>query len=434
MWFLLFDTEFVKAWGPVFVGLLLAFTSILAVIAGFCNSYMLLRTQRRQIELQDKAQTRQYLLSKSKEERDDIIRQLNSFYGPFKELRTQSRLLYTKLSIGRWQETEGTTMKRGSRTLKNLLDGFQYNSQQLELLAQILSIGKELLKLIESQMGVVDRPALQDLLGKLGAHIRILQMAYEKKLTGPSDAFEDIVFPLEIDGAIESAILRLQDRLNSLMTPHEFSGNSADGPATDSTVQYYNAHSEDYAMRTFSLDLSPLYRDFLSFVPIGGRILDAGCGVGRDTRRFIEAGYIVIAIDPSSEMVRKCNEYPHAYCKKLSFQELEFREEFDGVWACASLLHLSRGDAANAIVRLTTTLKPGGIIFASLKRGSGDKSIEGRHFEYYDDMDVPSLYVSEKRLELVRTWHSPSVEIGDDAGTEWINLLLQRKSISFNAR
>ena len=120
----------------------------------------------------------------------------------------------------------------------------------------------------------------------------------------------------------------------------------------DSTICYYDANAETYANKTIFLDLTDIHAEFKGVVP-SGRILDAGCGAGRDTRFFIENGYVVIAFDTSIEMVQKCQEYPHAYCIQRSFLEITFKEEFDGVWACASLLHLTRdqgeisGDAIN---------------------------------------------------------------------------------------
>jgi SAM-dependent methyltransferase len=93
---------------------------------------------------------------------------------------------------------------------------------------------------------------------------------------------------------------------------------------TDSTIGYYDKNSDAYAAQTRFTDMSSLYTPFRKLLPQGGRILDAGCGVGRDTRYFIEHGYPVISFDASKEMVKKCREYPHAYCLRLSFKNLNF--------------------------------------------------------------------------------------------------------------
>jgi 2-polyprenyl-3-methyl-5-hydroxy-6-metoxy-1,4-benzoquinol methylase len=415
------DPEIVKAWGPVIVGMC-------AIFASFLASLGLLWTQRRQNKMQNLANLRNYSIAKSKEERDEIIKKLNSFYGPFKALRTQSRLLYGKFALAIQQSDKASGVR--FRTLRHLLEGKTFVGQDKELLAQILQINSELRKLIESSSGVVDRPELQDLLGKLGTHIRVLQLASERKLSGPPSAFDDIVFPLPIDGALESAILRLQDRLRELGSD-EIKPSTTDAPlkARNATIRYYDENADQYARQTMFLDLKHLYDPFLQQLPRGSRILDAGCGVGRDTRHFIEHGYIVVSFDASTEMVRKCREYPHAYCIKATFDGIQFKEEFDGVWACASILHLTRHEATDAVLRLSSALKPGGVLFLSLKEGEGHRTSEGRYFEYYSEKNVSDLYQRQGLLELLRLWKSTGTNGCDQA--DWLNLLLKRKIHAF---
>jgi 2-polyprenyl-3-methyl-5-hydroxy-6-metoxy-1,4-benzoquinol methylase len=87
--------------------------------------------------------------------------------------------------------------------------------------------------------------------------------------------------------------------------------------------------------------MSPVYGRFLRHVPASGRILDAGCGVGRDALAFAEHGF-VMGFDASAEMVRMARERVGdlAEIRQMRSEEVAWREEFDGVWACASLLHV----------------------------------------------------------------------------------------------
>jgi hypothetical protein len=111
---------------------------------------------------------------------------------------------------------------------------------------------------------------------------------------------------------------------------------------------------------------------------------------------------------------------------QLSFDNIQFKEEFDGVWACASLLHLTREKAMAAMMRLTTALKPGGVIFVALKVGEGNKTDSGRYFEYYDENSVKELYEHDPRIKILNKWRSPPSSL-EENGTEWLNLILQRK-------
>src|SRR4051794_32480007 len=104
---------------------------------------------------------------------------------------------------------------------------------------------------------------------------------------------------------------------------------------TSSTVAYYDTHAAEYVANTVDLDLSALYKPFLALIPAGGRVLDAGCGSGRDGLYFKRNGFDVTAFDASSEMVRAGSELLGQPVLNLTFQELDFRNEFDGIWACA---------------------------------------------------------------------------------------------------
>lgn len=423
------NPEFVKAWGPVAVGLGTMMVSLIALIVSLAVNVILIFVQRGQNKRQNNLSLRQLAVSKSKDQRDEIFHQLNEFYGPFIQLRTQSKLLYEK--FGYELEKKYVTAAKPFRTLRYLLEGGTFTSQERALLEQILELNEKLMGLIESSLGVVDKLELQDLLGKFGSHVRVLQLAYQKKLRDNPSLFEDIVFPLAIDGAIESEIQRLKSRLselNIMIEDREFDVKRSLKPIMkDATICYYDEHADSYANRTQYLDLSALYKPFRAVVRKWGRILDAGCGVGRDTRYFIEHGYSVVSFDASRGMVHKCQEYPHAFCLNISFDEVVFKEEFDGVWCCASLIHLKTTRAVEAVKRLTTALKSGGVMFLSVKFGSGSDTSDGRFFQYYDEIAVEELYKSDSRLELLTIWKNKPSDPSDAQQREWLNLLLRRR-------
>lgn len=413
----IFDPENIKAWGPVLVGL-----------AGILFAFI---TQRRSIKSQSEYNIQQIRILTTKEKRERIVSQLHNFYGPLKELRTRSKAIYAKFSLKR----EGIDTKgRRFRTVRFLINHGKstLSKQEDALLSEILSINRCVLKLIETQSGLADRLPFQDLLAKWCAHINILQLAYDGALTD-SENYEDTVFPREIDGAIESATRRLQDELDSLTKNIEnLPPKSSPKQKSDEELNYYNDNADHYESVTLGADLSDIYKSFLHpHLPRGGKILDAGCGVGRDTRFFIEQGFVVISFDASERMTEKCNLYPHAYCARKSFSEIDFKEEFDGVWCCASILHLPLEDAKYAFKRLVTAVKPNGVIFLSVKAGHGTEiTKDGRFYQYYNESDLQHLYSQDPRVDEtpINIWRTSSANADSpEKQQEWVNILLRRK-------
>ena len=73
------------------------------------------------------------------------------------------------------------------------------------------------------------------------------------------------------------------------------------------TIDYYNKHAQEFIASTFEVDMESLYQPFLVFLPESAKILDVGCGTGRDTLAFKDKGYQVEAIDYSEELVERAN-------------------------------------------------------------------------------------------------------------------------------
>ena len=119
---------------------------------------------------------------------------------------------------------------------------------------------------------------------------------------------------------------------------------------------------------------------FLQYLTPGMTILDAGCGSGRDMIAFRDAGFDVSGFDASEELCRIAAEKTGIPVKQLFFEELEGEEEYDGIWACASLLHVARADLPDILHRLRKLLRPNGFLYASFKYGTGERIKEGRYF------------------------------------------------------
>jgi SAM-dependent methyltransferase len=193
----------------------------------------------------------------------------------------------------------------------------------------------------------------------------------------------------------------------------------------DKTVEYYNAKAREFFESTVNVDMTGHYREFLRLVPQGGRILDAGCGSGRDSLYFLNRGYRVTAFDASPVLAQMSSELIGQPVAVLRFQDLDFDEEFDGVWACASLLHVPRSEMPDVLQRLTRALKPNGVLYASFKYGDGEGERNGRFFNDYDERSFQLLLRNHPDLELVSFWVSEDVRPGRE-GEKWLNVLVRR--------
>ncbi len=157
----------------------------------------------------------------------------------------------------------------------------------------------------------------------------------------------------------------------------------AAGP--DPTLAWYERNAAAFAADTAGVDLGHLYAPFLGRVPGGGRVLDAGCGSGRDAAAFAARGYRVVATEPCEALARRAEALLGAPVLRLRFEEMRFAAEFDGVWACASLLHVPRRDLPGAVAACLRALRPGGVLFASFKHGRGERERDGRRFTDLDE-------------------------------------------------
>ncbi len=327
---------------------------------------------------------------------------IEKFYGPFNALLEESRVIYEHFAINEKEKSK----QSGSyfRTLPYLIkinshENTEFDEHDKQLLSQIIGISDSIVKLIETNSGFVDNPELHTLLGKLIAHYRILKCAADGKLNKNDSNLDDIVFPLEINGALENEIRKLKKTINF----HKTNKNKIN---INKSIRYYDNNYIEYFKKTYSIDMSDVYLRVRQHFKRGTFVLDAGCGVGRDTQYFIKHGYKVTSFDASQKMVDLCNQYPFAFCERLDFNEIDFPSKFDLVWACASLLHLNESEFKNAIYRLYKSMRHGAIIYFSLK--NHPKKDKKRDFYHYDDEKIDDLFIVDLGMSKVDCWDTIS--------------------------
>ena len=109
---------------------------------------------------------------------------------------------------------------------------------------------------------------------------------------------------------------------------------------SDKTLEYYNANAEKFVESRLSVDFSQVQSEFLNLLMPESYILDFGCGSGRDMKYFLEHGYRVDAVDGSAKLCRIASEFTGIQVHQMLFQGLQEKEMYDGIWACASVLHV----------------------------------------------------------------------------------------------
>lgn len=191
------------------------------------------------------------------------------------------------------------------------------------------------------------------------------------------------------------------------------------------TLDYYNQNADTFFSGTVSVDFKQTQNRFLDCLNEGAYILDFGCGSGRDTKYFLEAGMKVDAIDGSEEMCRIASEYTGIKVQQMLFQELDVHDKYDGIWACASILHLPKNDLKIVLQKMATALKTHGIIYTSFKYGEFEGERNGRYFTDFT-IDTFQTFIQDiEGLQIKEDWMTGDVRPG--RGEErWLNLILQK--------
>lgn len=153
----------------------------------------------------------------------------------------------------------------------------------------------------------------------------------------------------------------------------------------EQTISYYDEHAEEYCAATVNADMSFCRNRFMSYLPVGTHILDAGCGSGRDSKIFLEKGFNVTAMDASEKMCKEAAKLLGQDVLQCTFQEMDFQNVFDGIWACASLLHVTRSDIDFVLQNLKKALKDNGVLYLSFKYGNEERMAQERFFNDYNE-------------------------------------------------
>ena len=191
------------------------------------------------------------------------------------------------------------------------------------------------------------------------------------------------------------------------------------------TLMYYDNNADVFIHETRNVDFSYIQNLFLNKLEKGKLILDFGCGSGRDTKCFLDKGYLVEAIDGSIEMCRAASRYTGIEVKQMLFQELNVVEEYDGIWACSSILHLTVVELKDVLEKMSLALKDNGIAYVSFKYGTFEGERNGRYFTDMTETTFAKVLEAVNSFDIEEEWITGDVRPG--RGDErWLNVILRK--------
>ena len=179
----------------------------------------------------------------------------------------------------------------------------------------------------------------------------------------------------------------------------------------DFTLDYYNRRADDFWQGTRDHDVSQNIAALLQY--INGKppftILDFGCGPGRDLKVFAERGHVAIGLEGAAPFAAMAREHSGCEVWQQDFLKLDLSaDRFDGVFANASLFHIPSQELPRVLLELRASLKPGGVLFSSIPRGSNEEGWNGGRYGAYHDLESWRRFLSSAGFTELTHYYRPA--------------------------
>lgn len=197
---------------------------------------------------------------------------------------------------------------------------------------------------------------------------------------------------------------------------------------TQRTLDFYNKNAISFIKQTLQVDMSHLHDIFLSYLDQDASILDLGCGSGRDSKVFLEKGYDVTSVDGSNEICMFTSRFLGRQVLNLQFKDIGFVEKFNGIWACASLLHVEKKDLKVVFEKIIKSMKAEGVLYISFKYGDYDSERNGRYFIDFNEKTLKYFISSLNNVMIDKLWVTCDAR-KDRQDEKWINAIVIKRSV-----
>ena len=192
------------------------------------------------------------------------------------------------------------------------------------------------------------------------------------------------------------------------------------------SIDFYNTNASNFYESTVDVDMGELYIKFTKHLPGNASVLDAGCGSGRDSKAFQAMGFHVTAFDASEEMVKRASQLTGLEVQCKRFDQFQAARNFNGIWACASLLHVPLADLPGVLKKFERMLVVGGVWYMSFKYGSCEREKDGRHFTDLDEKGLEELLRPLNSIQIESMWSTDDVRPGRNE--KWLNVIIRKRS------
>ena len=191
------------------------------------------------------------------------------------------------------------------------------------------------------------------------------------------------------------------------------------------TLEYYDANADKFVSGTVGVEFTEIQDRFLAYLKEGAKLLDFGCGSGRDTKYFLDKGFDVDAMDGSENLCQIASEYAGIKVQNKLFRDLNEMNYYEGIWACSSILHLDKKELEQVFKLIGIALKSLGILYTSFKYGEFSGERNGRFFTDFTEESFKEFLDKFPGFEIKELWITGDVRPGR-GDEKWLNVILQK--------